>query len=229
MENKEIITKLKSLADPKLLAGDRHAKIINTKQKILGIRTNELKNFAKELASQDLMGNYNNLKDNYFEETVVAGFMLGYIKDIHKAYNMLIDFVSRIDNWATCDQTCSNLKVFKKDKDNFYFNKFIKLSKANDEFTARVGLIMLMCYYLKAECIDQIFNTIVNLNNHAYYVDMAASWLISVAIIKFKEQTLKLIKSKSLTKFVQNKAISKCRDSYRVDKVLKEELKLYRL
>ncbi len=228
MEYKRIIHNLRSLADQKLLASDRQQKIINTNQKILGVRTGELRDFAKTLANDDLQGNFSILKDNYFEETLLAGFIMGHVKDIDLAYNMLISFIARIDNWATCDQTCSSLKVFKKDKDNRYFQDFLNMATSSSEFTARVGLIMLMCYYLKPECIDQVLELLPIIKNHSYYVDMAASWLISVSIIKFKDQTLKLIKSQTLSKFVQNKAISKCRDSYRIDANLKEELKSYR-
>lgn len=56
---------------------------------------------------------------------------------------------------------------------------------------------------------------------------MAISWLISVCFVKFRTDTLELIKSKNLPVFVQNKAISKIRDSYRVANKDKELVKKY--
>ena len=77
--------------------------------------------------------------------------------------------------------------------------------------------------------IDKIFVLLQQITNHAYYVDMAVAWLISYAIVKFPEKTIDLLAQKKLTKFVQNKAICKCRDSFRVDKHVKEMLIEYRI
>ena len=63
----------------------------------------------------------------------------------------------------------------------------------------------------------------------AYYVNMALAWLISFAFMKFKEKTYELLNKKALSKFVQNKAICKCRDSFRVDKTDKENLIKFRI
>ena len=58
---------------------------------------------------------------------------------------------------------------------------------------------------------------------------MAISWLLSVAIIDYKDKVIELLKEKCLSKFVQNKTISKIQDSYRVDKEVKKFVKQYRI
>ena len=58
---------------------------------------------------------------------------------------------------------------------------------------------------------------------------MAISWLLSVAIIDYKEKVIELLKEKCLSKFVQNKTISKIQDSYRINKETKEFVKQYRI
>ena len=58
---------------------------------------------------------------------------------------------------------------------------------------------------------------------------MAISWLLSVAIIDYKDKVIVLLESKCLCKFVQNKTISKIQDSYRIDKETKEFVKKYRI
>ena len=56
-------------------------KIINTKYKVLGVKTDVLKKLSKE--------NINNYKDYfkenhiYYEEYMIHGFMLGYLKLTH--------------------------------------------------------------------------------------------------------------------------------------------------
>ena len=62
-----------------------------------------------------------------------------------------------------------------------------------------------------------------------YYVNMANAWLVAECFTKQRDKTLNLIKNKTLNKFVQNKAISKCRDSFRVSPEDKELLKTFRI
>lgn len=229
MNYSQIIEELKNIVDSKMAADPMHAKILNTKQKVLGVRTPKLREFARHVYKNATKEAILALKDNFWEETLLAGFILGHNKDISESFEQLKKFSKRIDNWATCDQTCSSLKVFKKDVKNKYFEDFIKLSFSNSEFVARVGLIMLMLYYLKPECIDKILHILPQITNHAYYVDMAVAWFISYALVKFPEKTIGLLQQKKLTKFVQNKAICKCRDSFRVDKSIKDMLVEYRI
>lgn len=229
MEYVHIIESLKQLADPKMANDPMHARILNTKQRVLGVRTPDLRKFAKVVHKNASKEAILALKDDFWEETLLVGFILGYNKDIDDSFKKLKQFSMRIDNWATCDQTCSAHKIFKKDLNNKYFEKFVDMSLSGEEFVARVGLIMLMLYYLKSECIDRVLKILPQIANHTYYVDMAVAWLISYAIVKFPDKTIELLKEKKLTKFVQNKAICKCRDSFRVDKTVKELLVEYRI
>ena len=223
MTYKEVIESLNNSIDAKFAKSDMHKKILNSKQCVLGVRTPMIRKLAGRMYKNCSREVILALKDGSWEETLLAGLLIGYEKDIKVAFERLFAFCERIDNWATCDCTCSSLKIFKKDDDNKFFDEFLKMAKSEYEFTARVGIIMLMLYYLKPECIEKILKLLPQIGNHAYYVDMAVAWLISFAIVKFEKQTVELFESKKLTKFVQNKAICKCRDSFRVEKTLKEK------
>ncbi len=228
MKYEDIINEINSLADHEWGNEERHIKIINSKQKILGVRTPELKNLAKKFAKLDLKKSLKLIKFNSFEEITLYGLLLGFVNNFEELLPLIEEFLKRIDNWATCDQTCSALKIFKKDKNNKYYPIFKQYAQSNLEFEARFGIVMIMLYYLNDENIDDIIELTTTIDNHSYYVDMAISWLISVAIIKYENQILNLIKSRKLNKFIQNKAISKCRDSFRVRKEVKDNLVLYR-
>ena len=89
--------------------------------------------------------------------------------------------------------------------------------------------MMIFRYLLKEENLDRIFKLIKNITTHKYYIDMAIAWLICECMTKYEQKTLLLIKEQCFTKFIQNKAISKCRDSFRISKEIKEELVKYRL
>lgn len=229
MERNEIIKEFEQMADKVWASDINHTKIINSQKPIIGVRTPDLKAFARKIAKNELESTILALESEYFEEILLKGFLIGRIDNYNQCYNLLIDFLPHIDNWAVCDQTCSSLKIFKKDKDNKFFEKFLKLACDKREFYARTGVVMLMNYYLKPELIAKIFDCICKIENHKFYVDMAVAWLVSVAFVKFPEITFELLKSKKLQKRVQNKAICKCRDSFRVEKCKKEELKKHRI
>ena len=84
-------------------------------------------------------------------------------------------------------------------------------------------------YYLIDDYIDRVLCVISNIKTEYYYVNVAISWLLSVAIIKYPDKVIELFKQKKLSKFVQNKAISKIQDSYRIKKELKNKVKKYRI
>ena len=84
-------------------------------------------------------------------------------------------------------------------------------------------------YYLCDNYIDRVLYIVSNINSDKYYINMAISWLLSVAIINYKDKVIEIFESHKLNKFVQNKTISKIRDSYRIDKDLKDYIKQFRI
>lgn len=59
----------------------------------------------------------------------------------------------------------------------------------------------------------------------AYYIRMAQAWALSVCFVKYRDKTLRLFEEQKPEPWVQNKAIQKCRESYRVSAADKELLK----
>ena len=57
---------------------------------------------------------------------------------------------------------------------------------------------------------------------------MAKSWLICECFTKYPSKTFEFFKTNTCDKFTINKAISKIRDSYRVNKQLKTEVLKYK-
>ena len=85
----------------------------DTKRKLLGIRIPILRNFAKKLVKEYDKGNSpkekleNLLKDidnEYFEEILLQGFVIGYTKcDIKEKIPYIKKFVPKIDSWEISD------------------------------------------------------------------------------------------------------------------------------
>ena len=94
----------------------------------------------------------------------------------------------------------------------------------------RIGLIIFLKLLSYDEFASQILSIIKTFKNETeYYVNMVNAWIVCESFIKHREKTLALLKEKSLSKFTQNKAISKCRDSFRVSNEDKEFLKTLRI
>ena len=84
--------------------------------------------------------------------------------------------------------------------------------------------------YINKSYIESIFTIIRNsFKEQEYYVNMIISWLLCECFIKEREKTINFLTSNNLNKFVLNKFISKCNDSFRIDKKDKIYLKTLKL
>ena len=214
---------------------ERHKKIINSKQKLIGISMKNIRLISKYILKnfEDMfldIAKTKEAKDAYFEETLIEGIVIANIKDLDRQIEKLKIWANKIDNWSTCDSVVTSLKILKKSskKDN-YFADFVRMCFSEYEFISRFGIVVLMSVYLDENHIDKIYQIISQISNNAYYVKMAIAWLIASGFLVDKQKTYELLKQKKLDKFIQNKAISKCRDSYQVSLEDKENLLLFKM
>ena len=201
-----------------------HQNLTTTRYEILGLRVPMQRKIAKEISKGNIEEFFCFCKDKYYEEVNIEGFVLAGIKDLSLLEKYFDSFVLKIDNWAICDGFCNSLKIVQKNKECFW-KKIQELLKKEETFSVRVGLILLLCFYVEKEYIFDILQLVKTVTHEEYYVGMGLAWLLAECYIKYPEETLVLLKEKSLSSFVQNKTISKIRDSYRVSKEEKEFLK----
>ena len=213
----------------------RHKAILNTNQEVIGISMKNIRDVAKQISKYSQFEFLNIAKhkkpqDVYYEETLIEGLVIAEIKDLNLQFDLIKEWSEKIDNWSTCDSVVTSLKRLKKSKEkDLYFDKYKSLCKSEKEFVARFGIVTLMSVFLDKTHIDEIFALIKEIKSNAYYIMMAQAWLIATAFIVDSTKTYKLLSEKCLNKFVQNKAISKCRDSFQVSREDKEKLKLLRI
>ena len=204
-----------------------HQSLVKDLDKFYGCRIPFLKKVAKEIS----IGNYQEFlklnKLEYYEEKMIYGFIISSVKmDFNERLVLVEQFIKYIDNWAICDSFCANLKCFKNNRELGF--KFInKLIKTNDVYSIRVGLVLLLDYYIEEDYLNKIFKICNNIKNKDYYVLMAISWLISICYIKYPKATLVYLKDNKLDNWTNNKAIQKIKESRRITKEEKEFLKEY--
>lgn len=222
-----------------------HEKLIYTKLPIYGIRTEKLRKFACSLVKNGIVPK--NIENTSHEEILLKGLVLSKQKwtdlEIIKAFE---EFNSYIDNWATCDMITSSLTALKTENGRKYF---LSLLKSDNFYKKRIGIIGLMCHFLDDKNLDEIISALVSLsktlsnkttypfagttnekivNLGEYYVKMAISWYLCTLICKNYNYGKRALQ-KFNDKFINNKTISKCHDSFRLSPAQKEELKRLRL
>lgn len=168
-------------------------------------------------------------KPETIEEVMARGMIICKLPydEMLKYFDSQIKY---IDNWSACDVFCSGLrKQIKNHLADFFETKIVSLLKSNQEFTTRVGLVILKSSYIRPEYLDLIFDWIEKIRNrNEYYVKMAIAWLLAECFIKFPSATTGYLVESKLPKWTYNKTISKICDSYRVDAKTKTMLKRMR-
>ncbi len=198
-------------------------KTINTNMELLGIPTPDLRKIAKEIIKGNYISYLEKTNNKYYENTIINVLLINNINDIETKKQYISKVV--IDNWATVD-----IMTFKiKGKEKQYLELAKEYIKNNNTFIRRIGVRILFNYTALTD-LTEIFEIIDTLySEEEYYVNMAVAWLMCEIVIKNRDQAFEYLKHHKLNKFTINKAISKCRDSYRVSQEDKEKLKEYRI
>ena len=88
---------------------------------------------------------------------------------------------------------------------------------------------MLMRYFLDEKFETKYLDLVASINSEEYYINMMRAWFFATALAKQYEQTFPYIKNYSLDKWTHNKTIQKAKESFRISKEQKEELKKFRV
>ncbi|WP_027399443.1 DNA alkylation repair protein [Anaerovorax odorimutans] len=223
MKNK-IRKKLTELVDEKYKKF--HSGLIPGINNLLGVRIPDQRKIAKEMVKGDwkiyLDKNLIDYKDEYYEEIMIQGLIIGNAKmTIGEMLKYTADFIPKINNWGICDSFCSSLKKTKKHRKEVW--EFLQpYLKSNKIFEIRFGVVMLLDYYIVDDYIDQVLITLDIIKNDGYYVKMAVAWALSVCYVKYPEKTIIYLNNNNLDDFTYNKALQKIIESLRVDKDSKD-------
>lgn len=195
------------------------------KDNILGVRLPKLRNLAKTIAKGDWRAYLAEAGTETFEEVMLQGMVIGYIKaDIEEILKLMSKFIPLIDNWAVCDSFCNGLKITKKHLELVW--DFLKPYLESDkEYEIRFGVVMLLNYYIDSNYAPMAFAYFDNIKHSGYYVKMAVAWAISIYFINLPELTLRYLKENALDDFTYHKALQKIRESLRVDPETKEMIR----
>ena len=219
-----IRAELESLIDKKYR--DFSARLIPGCDNLIGVRIPELRKIAKCIAKDNPIAYLNSQDEKYFEETMLKGLIIGYMKeDTEVILEQAAIHIPKITNWSLCDSFCSGLgKIVQKNKARVW-DFLEKYWQSEEPYDVRVAVVLYMNNYIDEPHLNDLFYRFNQIKLDHYYVKMAVAWAISVCFVKFPEQTMVFLKDNQLDDETYNKALQKIRESLRVDKSAKEVIK----
>lgn len=221
---KEITKRLFDLQD--ITYRQFHAKLIPTidYDKIIGIRTPDIRKYAKELAGNPMAKDFlNELPHTYYEENNLHSALLSLIyKDIEEFIEKLEDFLPYVDNWATCDMIAP--KIFKKNP-GLVYEYVKKWIHSDNTYTVRFAIVTLLGYFLDETFNPEMLDLVASVKSDEYYINMAIAWYFSIALVKQYDIAIAYFTTPHLDIWIHNKSLQKAMESRRIDTETKLFLK----
>lgn len=202
-------------------------RIVNTNLPCLAVPCQKVCEIVKQIAKGNFVEFINLWITDYFTCTTILAGLIPKVKDASLQKYYLTKLGDSADSWATTDA----VKIKPNAKTAPYYLDLAKeLITSPKPFSRRLALILLLKLTNFPEFNKEILTISEGLQAETeYYVNMANAWLVAECFIKSRNETLPYLQQKRFNKFTQNKAIQKCKDSFRVsaeDKALLDALKI---
>ena len=192
---------------------------------MIGIRTPELRRFARTVTAEEAEAFLTDLPHRYYEENNLHGILLGNIRSVSRAVEELDRFLPFVDNWATCDLI--RPRCFRSLPPPAV-TAICRWMEDAHPYAVRFGMEMLMVYGL-GETYDPLWpQWVAQIRSEEYYVRMMQAWYFSAALPVRYEEILPYLTGHRLDPWTHNKTISKACDSFRMDTQQKAYLRTLR-
>ena len=240
-----------------------HLRVVNAlpEKRVMGLHSPEIKQVAKQLAREggevvspdgerrlctngaEVIRVFEAVPSDSlcYEETVIWGYLINLEKcSLDDRLAILSRYVPVLDNWAVCDSYCAHAKWMARADKTALWTFLERWFDSEREFEARFAVVVAMCYFLKEEWLDKVFERINGLNfDHIkskyksikgkpkvaqqgtvqgaepYYVRMGVAWLLATALAKFPDATRAFVSLSDLPEDVVKLYIRKARESFR--------------
>ena len=193
------------------------------KESYIGVRIPVLRSISKIVEKEkDIDIFLNTLPHKYFEEYLIHRYILEYMKDYDKALTLLNKLLPYLNSWSLTDGFKN--KSFLKRK-NDYLAEIYKWIDSDNTYISRFGIGQLMNFLKDDFKIEYLEKVISKKTYDDYYLEMMISWFFQVSFTYHFSETYNIFKNAPLNKFIINKTISKCNDSYRISDENKKLLK----
>ena len=193
-----------------------------TEDNMIGVRFPDLKAIYKELDETEKAEFMKKLPHKYFEENNLHSIIISHIKDEAECIAAIEAFLPYIDNWSTCDTIIP--AVFKKKK-ALILQKSKEWIKSDKVYTIRVGVSMLMRYFLDGDFKPEYNALVAGIVSDEYYVNMMCAWYFATALAKQYESTIPYLENHSLSPAVRKMTVRKACESFWITEEKKKYIK----
>lgn len=193
---------------------------------VIGVRTPQLDLLAKKYCGTNEEREFLlSLPHRFFEENMLHCRFICREKDFASALSLTKAFLPFADNWAVCDTL--RPRVFAKNTQAL-FPEIEKMLTSDHAMTRRVGIGLLLSYYLDGMFEPEQPLLAAESVTDDYYVGMMAAWYFATALAKQYDGVIGIIEGNILPQDVRKKAIRKALESFRVTEKHKEYLRTLR-
>ena len=200
-------------------------KLLPNTHNILGVRLGKIHDLAKEIVKdKDLCQCFFKEKHEYFEEIMLHGFIIAYgnFSD-NVRFQLVKEFIPKIDNWSVCDSFCCALKVGGDEKYRSFAEVLIKTKK---EFAARTGYVLLLQHFTEIKYKKSMLNILFSIKQKYYYAKMGQAWAVQKMYTLYPNEVYEYIQNipYDFDEQTFNFIISKILDSRAISCVEKEKI-----
>lgn len=213
MTYKDVLFELNEKADAKYK--DFIAKLVPTIEKdtVIGVRMGDLRRLAREIRKEANLDIFNEAKFYYREEKLLYALCIFKMSEsFDKAMNALDEFLSYIDNWEVTDLIAGEIIIDEAHIDKA-FQKALSYVHSSDEYTIRLGLVIMNKKFNDKAHIDKIIDAIKNITLNTYYVNMAAAWLLCELYFTDKAKVDEFLSSEAISMDIKKMTRQKIRES----------------
>lgn len=213
MTYEDVVRELNANADAKYR--DFIAKLVPTIEKdtIIGVRMGDLRRLARKIRKEENLDIFNEAKFYYREEKLLYSLCIFKMSEsFDKAMEALDEFLPYIDSWEVTDLVAGEI-IIKKAQREEAFQKALSYVHSSDEYTIRLGLVIMNKKFNDEEHIDKILDAFKSISLDAYYVNMAAAWLLCELYFTDKVKVDEFLLSEAISTEIKKMTRQKIRES----------------
>lgn len=210
---KDVLFELNANADEKYK--DFIAKLVPTidKDTIIGVRMGALRSLAREIRKEENLDIFNEAKFYYREEKLLYALCIFKMSEsFGAAMNALDEFLPYIDSWEVTDLVAGEI-IIKKVQREEAFQKAQSYLLSEDEYTIRLGLVIMNKKFNDKAHIEKILAALKSISLDAYYVNMAAAWLLCELYFTNKAKVDEFLLSEAISTEIKKMTRQKIRES----------------
>lgn len=210
---KDVVNELKENSDAKYK--DFIAKLVPSldKDTIIGVRMGALRSLARKIIKNSSLDIFNEAKFYYREEKLLYALCIFKMSEnFDRAMAALDAFLTYIDSWEVTDLVAGEIIIDEGHREDA-FQKALSYAHSSDEYTIRLGLVIMLKKYNDESHMDKIFAALKSISLDTYYVNMAAAWLLCELYFTDKAKVDEFLSSEAMSTEIKKMTRQKIRES----------------